>query len=280
MHLFSAAHDAKYKMGIVMSFIITIAIALGMGLPGLFSLFVQLDPVLDTVIFQLIASFGFAVLLCMAYVRSFEKVPVLTRLGFSGTSPLKDYLTGLGVGILMFVSVVVVMVALGVATIDVSPSMAIGPLFLMLLGFGVQGAAEEVMYRGLVLPAITSRYNLTTGIIVSSIGFTLLHGLNPGMTIMPIINLTLFAIFAALYTYQQKNLWGICGMHTIWNFIQGNFFGIRVSGNVMPGGSVLQTTLSETNTLLSGGSFGLEGSLLCSVMFLIAIAFLIHKIKK
>jgi len=154
------------------------------------------------------------------------------------------------------------------------------PVLFMLFGFVIQGGTEEVITRGWILPVIGARYNVTFGVILSTAIFTLLHGMNPGMTVLPIVNLTLFALFAALYVIYTGNLWGICGFHTAWNWFQGNIFGIKVSGNSMAGGSIFSFDFVNGFDLVSGGIFGVEGGLICTFVYLVGIGYLGYRIAK
>ena len=63
----------------------------------------------------------------------------------------------------------------------------------------------------------------------------------------------------------------VCAMHSMWNFAQGNIFGLPVSGQ---GGlpSPLSAEVSEGTwkTLFNGGSFGLEGGLAVTAVLAVA----------
>jgi hypothetical protein len=85
--------------------------------------------------------------------------------------------------------------------------------------------------------------------------------------------LVLYGIFAALYFIRRGSIWGVAAFHSIWNFVQGNFFGIQVSG-LKVGSSVLTSELTETGRLVNGGGFGLEGGLAVTLVLAIGIAVL------
>ena len=56
------------------------------------------------------------------------------------------------------------------------------------------------------------------------------------------------------------NIWMCSAVHSIWNFVQGNLYGIRVSGfDLMD--TVLVSDTVPGKELINGGSFGLEGGL-------------------
>ena len=83
----------------------------------------------------------------------------------------------------------------------------------------------------------------------------------------------------ALYFLKTKTGWGVAGIHGAWNFAQGNLFGILVSGQ--QSGTSLMTFLPQGNQdWLSGGSFGIEGSVMTSLVLLLLIVYLGYKLKK
>lgn len=143
----------------------------------------------------------------------------------------------------------------------------------------LQGTAEEVVARAWLLPQLASRTNLKLAILISSLFFTLLHMGNSGLTPLSLVNLFLFGVAMALYLLKTDTVWGVAGIHGAWNFAQGNLFGILVSGQ--PSGTSLMTFLPQGNQdWLSGGSFGIEGSIMTSLVLLLLIVYLANKLKK
>jgi membrane protease YdiL (CAAX protease family) len=67
-------------------------------------------------------------------------------------------------------------------------------------------------------------------VIVSSLLFGLAHGLNPHVTALGVINLTLFGGFLALYALREGGLWGACAWHMAWNWTESDLFGLSGSG--------------------------------------------------
>ena len=56
-------------------------------------------------------------------------------------------------------------------------------------------------------------------------------------------------------------------LHWFWNWLQGPVLGYEVSG--MDSGETLLTLRLTGSDLLTGGSFGFEGSLLCTVLLVV-----------
>lgn len=65
-------------------------------------------------------------------------------------------------------------------------------------------------------------------------------------------------------------------LHSMWNFAQGNLFGIPVSGLAgLP--SPLKADMAEgsLHTLINGGTFGIEGGLAVTVVLLASCALIL-----
>ena len=147
-------------------------------------------------------------------------------------------------------------------------------LVLFFLGYIVQGAAEEVLCRGFILRYLKESGSAVVAILVNSALFSVIHITNSGVSALALVNLFLFGVMTSLYCLWRGNLWGVCAFHTVWNFTQGNVFGISVSGNEKAV-SIFATELSESGSLLHGAAFGLEGGLCVTVVMLLAVGILL-----
>lgn len=223
---------------------------------------------------QLITAFGLIYVFLWAWLRFFEKRPYWT-LGLEAKNILLQYGRGFLIGAMMFAAAVGILGLFGSVTFEQSnPSQqglaALGGVILVLIGWVVQGGAEEVLIRGWVLPVIGVRYKPWIGLLVSSLIFAVLHGLNPNLNAIALVNLALFGVFAGLYAMREGSLWGISALHTVWNWVQGNFFGFQVSGMNADGGTIFN--LMEIGAdWLTGGEFGPEGGLAVTVVLVVGI---------
>jgi len=230
----------------------------------------------------LIIVFGPVYLIVWFWLWLFEKRSLVT-VGFERGQVLQKYGRGLIIGLLLFSATLAVLAIFDVVSIEDGARQAIKPAtiisaLLIFAGWMVQGGAEEVLSRGFLLPIVGIRFGTIIGIVVSSLIFALLHLLNPGISMLAILNLLLFSLFAALFALYEGGLWGICAMHGIWNWAQGNLFGLHVSG--MDSSS---TTIFDFATdgpdWLTGGEFGPEGGVAVTAVYLVGIAlvFLAHR---
>ena len=78
---------------------------------------------------------------------------------------------------------------------------------------------------------------------------------------------------------KYDNMWVLAGMHGAWNFVQGNIYGIQVSGQGAST-SILNYSSQSSVDLLSGGAFGAEGSIFSSIVLIGCTAYLYWSLKK
>jgi membrane protease YdiL (CAAX protease family) len=227
---------------------------------------------------QLVASFSLIYVFVGLWLRFFEKRPFWT-LGYEIRDALKQYGRGFLIGAVMFSGAVGILGAFGALSFEQGDPAnqglaALGGVLIVLIGWVVQGGGEEVVMRGWVLPVLGARYRPWVGLLVSSLLFAGLHALNPGLSALALFNLTLFGVFAGLYALREGSLWGISALHTVWNWVQGNFFGLDVSGMGVGGGTLLNLTASGPDWL-TGGAFGPEGGVAVTVVLLVGIVIFI-----
>ena len=212
-------------------------------------------------------------LIVFLFCRFIQKRKLRT-LGFIKKGMLKEYGLGMLLGFAFFSVCVLLGVLFGGLKIEgISPEFSIGIFVAYLLGYMVQGMTEEVLCRGYFLGSYARRYPVYAAVLANSLLFASLHLLNSGISVLAFINITLFGIFASIYFIRRGSIWGIGAFHSIWNLVQGNFCGIKVSGT--PVGNTLFTTQAIAGkSLWNGGDFGMEGSLICTIVLTCGIIFL------
>lgn len=125
---------------------------------------------------------------------------------------------------------------------------------------------EELLARGYLLQTLIEGVGTVPALLISALGFALLHFDNPNLNPVGLINLGLAGLFLGLLVLKTKSLWPAIGLHFAWNLTQGHLLGLPVSGIVL-NEYWLQVVL-EGPTWLSGGEFGPEGSVLTSAVLL------------
>ncbi|COD26330.1 CPBP family intramembrane glutamic endopeptidase [Streptococcus pneumoniae] len=230
-------------------------------------------------IFELL-SFGFIILTVFRWTRKVEKRQIRT-LGFYKENFLSALFKGYGLGLSLFILALAGLVVLGQYQFDSIHLDTYSLAFtLFTIPFWIlQGTAEELVTRAWLIPQLAKRTNLKVAIIISSSLFTLLHLGNSGITFLSAIDLFLFGVAMSLYLLKTDTIWGIGGIHGAWNFAQGNLFGVLVSGQ-SSGTSIMKFTPQGNQDWLSGGSFGIEGSIVSSIILFLLIVYLAYQLKK
>lgn len=207
---------------------------------------------------------GFGTLISMFYCR-FVEARHLRSMGIRRENAVKRYFTGFAVGIGLMTTIVLISLIFGINRIALCPDINFGIIALFFAGFLIQGMSEEFIFRGYLMTTIGSRHNTAIAVGISAVAFSLAHLANPGFNLLVFFNLALFGVFASLYMICFDDIWGVCGIHSIWNFTQGSFYGISVSGTGDMD-SVFRTTAKSSSALLTGGDFGIEGSLITTIV--------------
>lgn len=212
---------------------------------------------------------GAIIAACLVYHCAIKKNSPST-LGIRKQNAFCHYIIGLLFGFMLFSGALAVVIFSGAGSIALAKNANYLYIVLFFLGFLVQGFEEELLLRGFLfgqLKGVTSR---SWAVFISSLFFSLLHVGNPGVNFTAILNLTLFGIFAAMYYQRTQSIWGVSALHSMWNFTQGNIWGVPVSGlNV--GGGIFTFTPATGREVTNGGLFGLEGGLAVTVVLMIGI---------
>jgi membrane protease YdiL (CAAX protease family) len=151
----------------------------------------------------------------------------------------------------------------------------LGYLLGAIVGFFFVGLYEEVMFRGYVLQRLAERAGMAPAIIVSSVIFAFLHVFNPGSDPFGIFNTIIIGVLLSVLYFRTRSLWMPVGFHFAWNFFLGYVYSLPVSG--LPLHGLLEVTEVDPGSRVSGGSYGPEAGLACTIALAIWGAWLIWK---
>lgn len=192
---------------------------------------------------------------------------------------LRDLLVGSVIG------VVSLAVAAGIATAGGGLSFTIsGRAALFQVGqtlifsavlFIIAALAEEALFRGYPLQTMTRARLIGLGVLVTSFAFAASHMENPNFSAgLAFLNLLLAGVWLAVAYLRTRSLWFPLGVHWAWNWALGSLFGLPVSGitDLAPRPLLHGTDLGPA--WLTGGSYGIEGGLACTITLIVSTIFI------
>ena len=257
--------------------LLTAMAILGVGQAGFAFVFTALvggHPDAQTSTILLLASFAGVWLALWAWMRFVEQRP-MNCLGFRGHS--NDVWIGVAIAVAILVIDVVVMTTSGQVTmLWARPSaMAVVLIVAAILLFLVQGCAEEVVLRGHLMQTVAARWGIIAGVSIQAVLFAVLHGANPGVSVVAVVNIALFGLMLGVLVLWRGSLWPAVGFHGVWNWLQGPVLGFDVSGMDFGQTILRQTHPAAASTLWTGGSFGAEAALPTTVFLAVVTSLLI-----
>ena len=141
--------------------------------------------------------------------------------------------------------------------------------------FIIAALAEEALFRGYPLQTMTRVKLAWLGALLTSVPFALAHLRNPNIAAgFTFINTALAGVWLAMAYLRTRSLWFPLGVHWAWNWALGSLFGLPVSGisNLAPHPLLKGTDLGPA--WLTGGSYGIEGGVACTITLLVSTVFI------
>lgn len=185
----------------------------------------------------------------------------------SAPGALKELGAGLALGAGLMILCFSILVALGAYRVQ---AVSWHPAILGSLAMGVvAGVGEELLVRATLLRLICALAGPWWALATTSLFFGLAHLANSGATALGAVAIVLEAglVLGGAYLLTGR-AWLAIGIHIAWNAVQGGVFGSAISG-ISGARGMIQATWSGPD-LVTGGSMGMEGSLVTVVVGLVA----------
>lgn len=212
----------------------------------------------------------FLIVLYTGYCKLIEKRS-LSSMGFTKRNMPSFYAKGIGWSAVLIGGAYLICVLTGACHFEgVSAQLVPGYVVFYLIGYMIQGLAEEVICRGYLLVSLSRRNSVWYSVILSSGVFMAMHMSNEHVTVLAYINLFLCGLLFGLLFVESGSIWMVAALHSGWNFLQGNIFGISVSGTAKSS-SVFDSSFADGWSFMNGGDFGLEGGLAVSIVLAVGI---------
>jgi uncharacterized protein len=141
----------------------------------------------------------------------------------------------------------------------------------LLIVFLPAAVHEELLFRGYVYQKLRL-LSRVGAMLATSVLFAALHAGNRGIGWLAFVNLFLGGLLLAEAFELKQRLWLPIALHFAWNITSGPLLGYAVSGYIAE--RSMWRTVIVAALPVSGGEFGLEGSVVITAVELLAIALL------
>lgn len=189
---------------------------------------------------------------------------------------LKDLILGLIFGALSVGFAALIAYAFGGMRFASNNEVGIAPMALTLsvtlLVFTAGAINEELIFRGYLLQTMSRAKLFLLGTLITSLLFASAHNANPSASVFSWLNTFIAGIWLAIAYYKTRNLWFPFGIHLAWNWVQGSFLGISVSGLDALATAPLLKVTEKGNPFIGGGDYGLEGGISCTIALIFSTA--------
>ena len=131
------------------------------------------------------------------------------------------------------------------------------------------GFVEEAVFRGVFLSVLERRFHRWVGIVLPSVLFAALHLIGAQLDLAGAVQLlvsgSLVGILFSLVAVETGSIWCSALMHAVWNMVMVG--GILHIGPSAQADAVANYVLTGSSTLLTGGSFGVETSVIAMAAY-------------
>lgn len=182
-----------------------------------------------------------------------------------------EFWEGVAVGLILITMLILSLRAFGVfyfGTIALHGSDVWKWAGIYAIVFVLVALREEFRARGYGLFTLAAGLGFWPAAIISSVFFGLSHYSNPGENWIGLFNAGAFGLFVCFLLRRTGNLWLPIGLHMAFDWGETYLYGVPNSGHTPPG-HFLNSVLSGPQWL-AGGSAGPEGSLLCTLLIVVA----------
>lgn len=185
--------------------------------------------------------------------------------------------TAIGIGSLAFAAAIATAAGglrFNFSTAGIFPQVANTLLFSGVL-FILAALAEEALFRGYPLQTLTRARLTVLAVLLTSVPFAAVHLQNPNVARgFTFVNTALAGIWLAVAYLRTRSLWFPLGVHWAWNWALGSLFGLPVSGITQIAPHPLLQGTDHGPAWLTGGKYGIEGGIACTIALVISIIFI------
>lgn len=204
----------------------------------------------------------FSVIFVFVIEKGKVKIPVASKF-------FKNSLIGFVIGVLWLGSVVAVLLL--TKAMNIQGQNNIDYIWIWILASFLNVVMQELLVRGYLYQLWKQKYNILVATMLTTILFTAMHGGAFAAGIIPMLNIISMSIFVTLLLEYTDTIVAPVVAHFIWNTIGAIILGGVSLASDYP--NLLNSTF-QGNSLISGGNYKIEGSIIVLVVNLILIMYL------
>ncbi|MFL6208090.1 MAG: CPBP family intramembrane glutamic endopeptidase [Pyrinomonadaceae bacterium] len=224
-----------------------------------------------------------AVLLGWGCGRLFEDLPLSAQGWTTHRGWLRNFLLGSLIGAAALALAALVGTICGGFHYSLTTTLASSAFIKTFFGacgvYVLLAAGEEALFRGYPLQTMLRSLPFLIAVLPTSLIFAAGHFANPNvphnyLLAIQFVNTALAGVWLSIGYWRTRSMWLPLGLHWAWNWTMGSLLGLPVSGITSLTRAPLLRATDRGPVWLTGGAYGLEGGLACTLALVIAIIYL------
>ncbi len=228
-------------------------------------------PLLSLLIMEII-TLAFVLLSAFIMMKFIERQSFVL-LGFHTKNIFKDIIAGFGFGSFWLIFSLIFLFFTG--SLIFHP---VGSPELLLLLFSfcitvINVLTQQILTRTYLFYLIKNESGVIAALLITSFLFAIMHIRFINGSFLALLNLFIAGLIFGVAYIKSGNIWLSSSIHLSWNWLLGPVAGLSVSGQNI--GISHSLFFLSGSPILSGGDFGLEGSIIVTLTGLLILAILL-----
>ncbi len=188
---------------------------------------------------------------------------------FNTSNLLGNILYGLSSGLLPMLVFLGLFFIFG-TDISINNSLTLDKLLRAFVLIFTVSALEELLFRGVIYQSLIEKFGESLPTILISVLFSLAHLDISRIDVLALINVFLAGVLLSIMFLKTKSLILPISFHFFWNFFQVLLLDLPLSGNYIDSHLFIFRNY-DVSRILYGGTFGVEGGLIVTIVLLVYI---------
>lgn len=206
------------------------------------------------------------ILITIVFVRFIDKNKVKIR--YIGKNPLQEIFFGGIIGITWIG--IVILILFSTSSLKIEGKNSVPMLGIWVIALVLNAFMQELLIRGYMYELIKKEYNTVSAIIVTTVIFVGFHGGAFEAGIIAVLNVATMSIFMSLLLERRNSILEIGIIHAVWNLV----------GGILIDGVSLASDYPHIYNTAFRGAFGIEGSIVVTVVNVLMIVIVLIRLKK